>query len=134
LLTLPAHQLVYTVENVEYTKTTNQQLEHENKKLKSEMVLLEGQFNKLHEKFSSLVRLIKKQKVTISRPTMTQPRRLEIAASQEWKCKQCSRLLSSVFEIDHIIRWTDSYDDSKDNLQPLCVECHKLKTAKENEK
>ena len=29
MLTLPAHQLVYTVENVEYTKTTNQQLEHE---------------------------------------------------------------------------------------------------------
>ena len=63
---------------------------------------------------------------------MTQPRRLEIAASQEWKCNKCSKLLSSVFEIYHIVRWTDSYDDSNENLQALCVECHKLKTAEEN--
>ena len=89
-------------------------------------------YKRLESKHDILVKQIKKQKVIIVRPGITQPRRLEIAASQEWKCNKCSKLLSSVFEIDHIVRWTDSYDDSNENLQALCVECHKLKTAEEN--
>ena len=89
-------------------------------------------YKRLESKHNTLLKQIKKQKVTIVRPGMTQPRRLEIAASQEWKCNKCSKILSSVFEIDHIIRWVDSYDDSNENLQALCMECHKIKTAEEN--
>ena len=89
-------------------------------------------YKRLESKHNTLLKLIKKQKITIARPVMTQPRRLEIAASQEWKCNKCSKILSSVFEIDHIIRWVDSYDDSNENLQALCMECHKIKTAEEN--
>ena len=78
------------------------------------------------------VKQVKKQDVSIERPVMTQPRRLQIAARQEWKCNTCTKILSYVFEIDHMIPWKISYDDSNKNLQALCVECHKLKTANEN--
>lgn len=91
-------------------------------------------YEKISAKHESLLKLIKKQKVSIARPVMTQPRRLQIAARQEWKCNTCTKILSSVFEIDHMIPWNESYDDSDENLQALCVECHKLKTAEENTK
>ena len=37
--------------------------------------------------------------------------------------------LSSVFHIDHIQRWTDTFDDTDENLQCLCVECDTQKTT-----
>ena len=62
---------------------------------------------------------------------MTQPRRLEVAASQSWKCADCKMLLTSSFEIDHIEPWSESFDDSRENLRCLCCPCHAKKTANE---
>ena len=41
-------------------------------------------------------------------------------------------MLAPAFEIDHKIRWHDSFDDSDENLRALCISCHKIKTANDN--
>ena len=102
--------------------------------MKEQNSALSEEHFKLITKHETLVKQIKKQDVSIAKPVMTQPRRLQIAARQEWKCNTCTKTLSSVFEIDHMIPWNVSYDDSDENLQALCVECHKLKTAEDNTK
>ena len=90
--------------------------------------------HKMHKKHEVLIETIKKQKLKITRPVMCQTRRQAIAASQAWKCKTCFNVLDVAYEIDHIKRWADSYDDSNTNLQALCPSCHKVKTAEENTK
>jgi hypothetical protein len=55
-----------------------------------------------------------------------------IAASQLWKCKKCEKILSSSYQIDHIIPFSVSADDSYDNLQALCSNCHSSKSQREN--
>jgi hypothetical protein len=89
----------------------------------------EIKYKMLEEKHQALIKLIKKNPPT--RPAMTQPRRLKIASNQDWKCNVCTKKLSSVFHVDHIARWTDTFDDSDENLQVLCVECHTYKTSQE---
>lgn len=55
----------------------------------------------------------------------------EISYRQSYKCTKCSLLLPPSFQIDHIIPWSISNDDSEDNLQALCPNCHSCKTQKE---
>jgi 5-methylcytosine-specific restriction endonuclease McrA len=64
---------------------------------------------------------------------MSNPRRNKIAYNQGWTCGICIEMLGPAFEIDHKIRWIDSFDDSEENLRALCVSCHKQKTAMENQ-
>ena len=106
--------------------------ENEVKDLKKRLAKSEQERLKHQKNFRNLVKAIKKQKLILKRPAMTQPRRLKIAASQHWMCNQCSEELSSCFQIDHIVPWSESFDDSDENLQALCVECHLDKTAEEN--
>ena len=47
-------------------------------------------------------------------------------------CASCMTPLGMTWEIDHIIRWADGGDSNRMNLQPLCKNCHQLKTALEN--
>ena len=56
----------------------------------------------------------------------------EICFRQSYKCFKCEMLLPPSFQIDHIIPWTLSNDDSEENLQALCPNCHSLKTQKES--
>jgi hypothetical protein len=55
-----------------------------------------------------------------------------IAASQMWKCKMCENILTSSYQIDHIVPYSISADDSYDNLQALCANCHSSKSQREN--
>jgi hypothetical protein len=55
-----------------------------------------------------------------------------IASSQFWKCKICENMLISSYQIDHIIPFSISQDDSYNNLQALCANCHSYKSQKEN--
>ena len=57
-----------------------------------------------------------------------------IAFNQQWKCKKCSCLLPSTYEIDHIVPFSISFDDNHDNLQALCPNCHRKKTQTENKR
>lgn len=55
-----------------------------------------------------------------------------IAASQMWKCKMCENILTSSYQIDHIVPYSISADDSYNNLQALCANCHSSKSQREN--
>ena len=115
------HLKVCKVKNNELTLLTD-----ENTKLKEE----NKKYLRLEAKHQALIKLIKKHPPP--RPAMAQNRRLRIAAGQNWECAICHMKLSSVFHIDHIQRWTDTFDDTDENLQCLCVECHTQKTSEEN--
>ena len=59
--------------------------------------------------------------------------KLQIGASQSWKCNNCYDQLKSTFHIDHIIPICRGGTNVEDNLQALCVECHAQKTQKERQ-
>ena len=55
-----------------------------------------------------------------------------IAHKQKYNCAMCFELLPPSFQVDHIIPHSISNDDSEENLQALCPNCHSLKTQREN--
>ena len=54
-----------------------------------------------------------------------------IAYKQEYKCSICKTMLPPSFQVDHIIPHSITFDDTENNLQALCPNCHSLKTQKE---
>lgn len=67
----------------------------------------------------------------MSRKSIRESIKKEVSYRQSYKCAKCSLLLPPSFQIDHIIPWSVSNDDSEDNLQALCPNCHSCKTQKE---
>lgn len=57
--------------------------------------------------------------------------KLKIAASQHWTCNVCKQMLSEHFDLDHKTSLDQGGDNTQDNLQILCVTCHRQKTAQE---
>ena len=55
----------------------------------------------------------------------------QVGAAAKWRCCSCKNLLSCVFELDHRVALQNGGEDTPDNLQPLCCECHALKTQRE---
>src|SRR3569623_247742 len=59
-----------------------------------------------------------------------------IAASYKWRCNGCHELLPPSFDIDHRIPLKSPYwsrrplldPNALSNLQPLCPNCHRLKS------
>jgi hypothetical protein len=101
--------------------------------LQEELLVCRNRLIELEEiniKHNNLVRLLKRQKCDVKKPGMTNPRRNEVAYHQNWKCGICTEMLGPSFEIDHKIRWIDSFDDTFGNLQALCVICHKKRLQK----
>ena len=59
--------------------------------------------------------------------------RLEDYKCPMWSKKDDAGLFDeSGYEIDHIIEHSVSRDDSEENLQALCISCHRVKTKKFN--
>ena len=56
----------------------------------------------------------------------------EVAHRQNYRCYKCDQMLPPTFQTDHIIPHSISNDDSLENLQVLCPNCHSLKTQREN--
>jgi 5-methylcytosine-specific restriction endonuclease McrA len=54
-----------------------------------------------------------------------------VASNQQWKCSLCGNILDHTYEVDHIIPLGKGGSNNPDNLQALCVKCHKTKTIKE---
>ena len=54
-----------------------------------------------------------------------------IAFKQEYKCAHCKNMLPPSFQVDHIIPFSLTCDNSEENLQILCANCHSLKTQLE---
>ncbi len=55
-----------------------------------------------------------------------------VAHSQGWLCKSCDRILPATYQVDHIIPHSVFLDDSMNNLQALCPNCHSRKTQREH--
>ena len=55
-----------------------------------------------------------------------------IMYKQCYKCAKCNFILSPANQVDHIIPYSITGDDSEDNLQVLCANCHALKSFEEN--
>ena len=66
-----------------------------------------------------------------TRKSIRESTKKEISYRQSYKCLSCCQLLPPSFQIDHIIPWSLSHDDSEENLQALCANCHSVKTQKE---
>ena len=69
----------------------------------------------------------------IVRKKITATVKLQIGASQSWRCNFCHDQLKSTYHIDHIIPICRGGTNAEDNLQALCVECHAHKTQKERQ-
>jgi hypothetical protein len=55
--------------------------------------------------------------------------RIEIAYRQRYACQACGLFpLPPTFEVDHIVELQDGGRDVAENLQALCVSCHRDKT------
>ena len=65
------------------------------------------------------------------KPAMLPQRRLRLAAAQSWRCAICSEMLTEAFHADHRVPWSESFDDSDDNIQIICYEDHMAKTSQE---
>lgn len=57
-----------------------------------------------------------------------------VYAKQNGYCANCNEHLDNEFDVDHIVPWSISKDNSSTNLQALCLKCHRAKTRKELKK
>jgi 5-methylcytosine-specific restriction endonuclease McrA len=57
-----------------------------------------------------------------------------VAAQQGWQCNICNKMLTSCFDIDHQVPLFKGGADAFENLQALCVPCHRNKSANERRK
>lgn len=50
---------------------------------------------------------------------------------QDGRCNICCRIIVDVYDVDHIIPLHHGGSNERDNLQIICLECHRRKTIKE---
>jgi len=55
-----------------------------------------------------------------------------VSARQNWKCAKCNDQLNAYFEVDHKIALKNGGSNHVDNLESLCPNCHREKTALDN--
>lgn len=55
----------------------------------------------------------------------------KVAASQGWKCGNCSSLLDETYEVDHRQALFNGGSNDMSNLVALCPGCHRKKTVEE---
>ncbi len=70
----------------------------------------------------------------VKRPAMPREIRETVAFSQGWRCNECEEMLCPCFQIDHVVPWCIQQDNSIQNLQALCANCHAIKSSREARK
>jgi len=71
----------------------------------------------------------------MARRRFTDKDRARIFAANNGTCHLCNQKIDGVreaWEIEHVIAWELTRDDSDDNLRPAHVSCHKIKTHQED--
>jgi len=66
------------------------------------------------------------------RPSMSKARRVRIFVKEDGRCYLCREKIKigQLFEVEHVIPWALSLDDSDDNLKVAHTVCHRtLKTG-----
>lgn len=71
----------------------------------------------------------------MGRKHFTDKDRARIFAANNGCCHLCEQKIDGVreaWEIEHVIAWELTRDDSDDNLRPAHIDCHKQKTHKQD--
>jgi hypothetical protein len=72
----------------------------------------------------------------VSIPARPRPRTkrefLRLALRNNYHCEGCQHVLHPDSEVDHIVPWSLCGDDSDENVQVLCPNCHAEKSNAEN--
>lgn len=58
-------------------------------------------------------------------------KRAAVLVRDQYTCQSCGTITLDL-EVDHIVNIAQGGTDDEENLQALCVPCHKLKTAEES--
>lgn len=53
----------------------------------------------------------------------------QLLYNQLYKCNTCKCMLPPTYQIDHITPWSETMNNSIENLQALCPNCHAVKTV-----
>ena len=69
-----------------------------------------------------------------SRPSMSKARRVRIFVKEDGRCYLCQDKikLGQLFEVEHVIPWALSFDDSDDNLKVAHTVCHRTLKTKDD--
>jgi 5-methylcytosine-specific restriction protein A len=90
-------------------------------KLQKENAMLRA---RLHEQQHG----VKKKK----RPGVSAQTKLRLVVRQKNRCNVCkAELMENHWDVDHILPWNISNDNSDQNLQIICMPCHRTKTTQE---
>lgn len=57
-----------------------------------------------------------------------------VAARARWRCEACDQIVNANYEIDHTVPLFKGGSNDASNLQCLCPDCHRTKTAADREK
>ena len=71
------------------------------------------------------------QRDPVHRQKLTTVQRDTVAHRQKWCCAYCKSLLPVSYQIDHTCPLFAGGQDSTENMQALCANCHVVKTATE---
>ena len=87
-----------------------------------------------NQSFPSVVKQMRNKFMTVQREMFSKEFRNDIYKQQNKCCQLCNeKLKPNLFQIDHIQALANGGDNSIENLQILCKECHYVKTKEEAE-
>lgn len=68
------------------------------------------------------------------RPSMSKARRVRIFVKEDGRCYLCQEKIKigQLFEVEHVIPWALSFDDSDDNLKVAHTVCHRTLKTKDD--
>lgn len=124
-----------------YIEDRNEKIAHLQRRVKQKDEVIEDKNQRIQE-FSLLAKSVKRKRVPPERRSISWATRQRIADRQDYKCKdpfqKCAmpggRFQDGIYQIDHIIPFHVTHDDSEANLQALCPGCHALKTVEDRNK
>lgn len=110
-----------TQRHIEHTKR------NEERQLRIRVAELECENAKLKHDFSTISAYLKNPNKRNVTPRMKK----DVAARAKWRCEICENMVNANYEIDHIVPLYKAGDNSLQNLQCLCPDCHRTKTAED---